>query len=181
MHSITLDTAAMLALWKRAHGYEPSRTDSTVTRVDGPDIDSLLTLEMRQWYIKALMELPPHMLPLSDIASLVTPVASPLGAASVTLPEGCLRVISVSMSHWHRPVAAFHSPDSTEALAQANIYARGGNCRPIAVLDQSTLTLIPDGGEVTRLLCVMTPNDDSTFILTPAMLSTLRLATSILT
>ena len=171
MQTITLDAASMLALWKRAHGYEPARTDCSIKRVDGPDLDSLLSLEMRQWYVKRLMEMPCHSLPLTDIASSVSTVASSMGAASVTLPERCLRVASVKMANWDRPAIIVTDHDCADALAQANPFARAGCARPVALAEPGHLTLIPGNSTLSHLLCVMLPDDETSYILNPAMIA----------
>lgn len=171
MLTLTLDKNAMLTLWKRSHGYEPARTDCTVTRTDGPDLDVMLSAEMRQWYITTLLEAPLNRLPVTEIADTVTTVASPPGAASVTLPKRCVRVAEVKMHGWERSAVIVTDKQHPDAIAQTNPFGRAGIARPVAVLGYGTLTLWPAGPALTTLKAVMLPDNDESFTVTPAMLA----------
>lgn len=45
-----------LALWRIHRGYSPLRTDTSVQRSDGMDLDTILLAEMDDWYLRLLLE-----------------------------------------------------------------------------------------------------------------------------
>lgn len=53
----------MLAQWKLRHYMEPLRDDCEVTRYDGVNVDSLIALEMQDWYLHLLDTAPLKMVP----------------------------------------------------------------------------------------------------------------------
>ncbi|MCM1348033.1 MAG: hypothetical protein NC338_01360 [Firmicutes bacterium] len=176
MELIELTPDAMLARWKRAHGFEPLRSDCTVTRTDGPDLDAMLTLQMNNWYTDTLLHAPLHMLPLTDIASEISMTVSPTGTAMATLPENCLRVASVMSQGWEQPALVVDNLQSAEALAQANPYAAGSTSRPVALVGAGWIKISPPPEPTDRLwiMAVAMPDTSRRYILTQAMLSSIK-------
>lgn len=175
MKSFVLDAAAMLALWKRAHGYEPLRTDCVVTRTDGPDLDAVLGMEMRAWYAQRLLTDDPRLLPLTDIGPMLTLTATPSGdAVSSPLPDGCLRVAEVMVPRCARPALIVESLSDPLALAQSNPYACGGEHCPVAVVSRGSITVYgprPAAVAGLKVLAVTEPADADTFPMTRALVS----------
>lgn len=177
MDRLEFDKEEMLALWKRAHGMEPLRHDCELVRTDGPDADSILEHDMRCWYLRCLMEDDPATLPLTDLASQVTLTASPSGAAGVTLPEECVRVVHVMMEGWEREAEVVDDPLDRRAIAMTNPFGRAGAARPVAVVEGSSLRLyspVSASAQITRLEVVMLPQSDELYILTSAMMAKLQ-------
>lgn len=177
MNPITLTADSMLELWKTAKGFEPLRTDCTVSRSDGPDLDRILTLQMRAWYVGLLNTAPFSDLPLTDIGPRLTFSERCPGSYSARLPDGCLRVASADCDSWERPALIVTDPASPDAAAQSNPFARSGRARPVAVVGDGLLTVQPppDGGK-TRIMAVMLPDSDDIYHLTPQMLASLGVA-----
>lgn len=176
MRTVILDVEAMTSLWKRRMGLEEPRTDCTVVRGEGPDIDAMVLEHARSWYSEALRTMPSRSLPLTDISDGLVPVTSPEGVAGYRLPEGCLRVVEVTAGEWLKPARIVDEPTSTEALALANPYSRGGSCGPVAVIDGDVLLLSPSlsGESQPEVMAVVEPGDD-TFILTSDMMARMPL------
>ncbi len=158
---ITLTHSEMLAQWKLRRVLEPLRDDCAAVRRDGIDLDRLLALEMRDWYLQLLDTAPAELTGVTDIAADVDVVMQPDGSGVVALPEGCRRVVAVTMKGWRRGATVVTDPDSPLAMLQTCRHSRGGTVMPVAVVDGSVLRLYtpPDGdaAEITELKCVMEP------------------------
>lgn len=166
----------MLAHWRLARGLEPLRADSTVTRTDGVDLDALLMIEIRAWYLNLLDTAPEPMICVDDMAAVTPVIALPDGTAEVSLPPRTRRVLEVKLAGWERPARIVRpaDPDAPRLLAlQASPWSRGGCCRPVAVMEAGRLRLysLPEadggGGASTPVLeslrVVVEPADSDTF------------------
>ncbi len=123
----------MLEDWKLRKGLALGRTDCTVVRDDGVDLDALLLSEIDCRYELLLAEAPPELLPVADIAEeCVMTVADDL-TASISLPERCVRVLEVKLIGWKVPVSAFFEPDSEMARRQSSEWLRGRSECPVWV------------------------------------------------
>lgn len=177
MRTYTLDKESMIALWRRACGYEPVRTDCTVERADGPDLNAMLHTEMRSWYVKMLLQAPLPVLPLTDITQQVDPVASSEGVAVATLPEGCVRVARVDMEGWEREALIVTDAHGRMARVQDNPFARAGAVRPAAIISGNVMTLYSlamPGARVKSVMAVMMPDPDGPYPVTDAMLAAME-------
>lgn len=153
-------------------GYLPLRADCTVTRTDGVDISSLLAIEVKSCYARALATMPFDELPVTDIAYKCSLVVMPDGCGSVLLPENVVRVGWVKLSSWMRSVMAVGA-DHEAVAAQGNRWSRGGAYNPVAVEHGSTLNLYspdPQGDAIERLEVVAMPHDIELFALTDPMI-----------
>ena len=100
----TLTQAQMLERWKRKRMVEPLRLDCTVARTDGPDVDAMLTDEMRSWYLNLLDSGPISALAPVDVTQTCKIDAMSDGRMVIKGPEGCRRILSVWFSGWDFPV-----------------------------------------------------------------------------
>ena len=170
---LSLSSSEMLALWRRALGFETLRTDCSVEAVEGIDIDAAISLRMRQWYLDLLDSADPDLLPVSDIApqaSLSQPQND--GSAIICLPENARRVLSLRLNRWMR-YASPRTPDSvSDILAlMASPYGRPGIYSPLAVLLPHALMVAPaQSDSIASLLAVIDPGPES-YILDESLLA----------
>jgi len=155
----------MLALWKRRHFLEPLRADCTAERADGIDLDTWCAEAMRRWYLRLLAEAPPELLAPDDLSLTAKVRRTPYGSAVAQLPAGVVRVTAIKLNGWQRAAVPV-TPDSPEAMRQANRFARGGVADPVAVAGHDgTLELFsPDSRSaiptVEMLLAVTDPGEE---------------------
>lgn len=180
MKTLTLNAQQMLTLWKSRLGYAPLRSDCSMERVDGYDLDGMLLEKIRSWYVGALRSEPADALPLTDISAETAAgrKVTADGVVRLTLPADCLRVVEVDCGCWDRPALMVTDSGSPEALAQTNPFARSGSARPVAVVCGSSLhiysvTSEADAADIT-VKAVMLPDAD-TFVLTPALMAAMPL------
>lgn len=163
----------MLYQWRLRRALLPMREDCTVTRYDGIDLDSLLRLQMRDWYLNLLDTAPLEMLTLTDISADIAVVRRDDGLDTVTLPGNCRRLVEFRLEEWERPAEIVADPHSPVAVMQTNPFSRGGACRPVAVCHNNTLYLYSVTSAVPKIakaLAVMLP-EDGTFEMNERALS----------
>lgn len=125
----------MLAQWKLRHYMEPLREDCEVTRYDGVNVDSLIALEMRDWYLHLLDTAPLRMVPVKDLASETAQIdRSETGAVVVKLPENVRRVVSVNIQGCSEDIVPITDMNDYRLSLQKSEFSRGGICEPVAVL-----------------------------------------------
>ena len=148
----------MLSQWRMRRALEPLRSDCTVERIDGIDIDTFLKMEMREWYLNLLDTAPPHLLTLTDIASSRPITFNDDHSATITLPPECRRVIGLYIDSSPLPLTLLKA-DSPLAICQQNPFSRSGSTTPIAILHHDHVTIYGGNSNFTlsRLLCVMEP------------------------
>lgn len=173
---ITLTRDELLRQWQLVNYHEPLRTDCTIRRTYGIDVDQLHLQEAIQWYYRTLAEAPFEQLPLTDVTTHLTVERAADGTHLITLPSGCLRVASLSYTHWMRPAIIVTDVDSAEARLQLSPFSRAGIHFPVAVqVDTSHLiayTPHPADSAPSELLAVTHPDPDTDiFTLTPSMLA----------
>ena len=159
---ITLSSEEMLAQWKLRRGFEPLRSAGVITRNDGVDIDQLLRLEMRDWYLNLLCTAPVEMLVTTNIANDIAVVVRDEGVGIVTLPESCRRIVEFQLEGWSRPAKIITNPHCQEAILQENPYSRGGCERPVVVIHGNRLfiySLPSSTPKIVRAMAVMEPAD----------------------
>lgn len=158
----TLTQEQMLTLWRLSRAFEPLRPDCTVTRTDGIDLDTLLSRQMRGWYLNLLDTAPLEYLQLTDIAPTVAVEYNADGSIYVGLPPTCRRVVEVKMAEWERPAIIVDDPASPLALRQHSPYLRAGLAAPVAVVEKKRLHLYGATlSELERLLIVAEPPSDT--------------------
>lgn len=99
-----LTQSQMLEIWRRKRMVEPLRLDCTVSRTDGPDVDAILTEEMRSWYLDLLDNAPISKLAPVDITATCKIDVLSDGRLVITAPDGCRRILSVWFTGWDCPV-----------------------------------------------------------------------------
>ena len=151
--TLTLTESEMLQLWKRHRAVEPLRLDCTALRTDGPDVDSLLREEMRQWYLDLLDNGPESALIVTNAALTATIQTLNDGRALITGPEGCRRILSVMFSDWDFPVKVTALP---ERQGPRNPYCR----RPAAfMIDRRSIAVTGARGTISDLRCAVDISD----------------------
>lgn len=162
---IKLSSDEMLAQWKLRRGFAPLRVDCMITRSDGVDLDELLRLEMRDWYLNLLSTAQVEMLATTNIADDIAIVPMSDGEATVMLPQNCRRIVEFQLEGWERPAIILTDASSREAFMQQNPFARGNSVQPIALKHGNRLFLytVPQNQQpkITRAIAVMEPTDGS--------------------
>lgn len=162
---LTLDRKEMTALWLQYTRLEPLRADSVVTRAYGIDLEALAASEARLWYASLLSRAPLRWLRVSEMADDAKLSVNTEGITLISLPERCVRPVSVELHGWERP-APVVEPHSPEAWLQTNPYSRGGVARPVAVWQPQDHTLAiysppaPGQGRLKSLRGVADPGPD---------------------
>lgn len=100
----TLTQSRMLEIWRRKRMVEPLRLDCTVSRTDGPDVDAILTEEMRSWYLDLLDHGPLSALAPVDVTQTCKLDPMSDGRVMISGPEGCRRILSIWFSAWDYPI-----------------------------------------------------------------------------
>ena len=176
---LKLSRNEMLDRWLLLTREEPLRADCRVTRSFGIDLEALASMEMRMWYVDLLCHGPLEWVPLSEMAREAEVEVSPEGSLTITLPDDCMRPVSVELHGWERP-ARIVLPGSREAVMQTNPFACGGVSRPVAVLRNGGRVLEihssparPVDARIRSLICVADPGDDS-YVFHEDALSTIK-------
>lgn len=153
----TLTRSQMLERWKTLRAVEPSRLDCTLHRTDGPDIDTILTAEMRSWYLDLLDRADPRLLAPANVASEAqTESASGANLCIVTPPEGTRRVLSLSFDN-SVPVVPGADADAVIRMAANRFWRRTMAAR---LPDGSILVAAP-GKTLTGLTAVVDPGPET--------------------
>jgi hypothetical protein len=162
---ITLTTDEMLAQWKLRRGFAPLRANCVIERSDGVDLDAILRLEMRDWYLNLLDNAPIEMLAPSDIKDSIAIIKQYDGSGVVTLPENCRRVVEFQLKGWRQPAKIITDLNSHEAMLQTNKYSRAKSQSPIVVKHHNKLLIysLPndDNPTIERALAILEPADGS--------------------
>lgn len=163
---ITLSQDQMLAQWKARHYLEPLRTDFSEVRTSGIDIDYVLKLEIRDWYLNLLDTGDVKMLPVTDLALETAAINRPAaGAVVVMLPEKCRRVLAVRIKGYEQDIIPHTDVNDYEVTLQKSEYSRGGICEPVALLGMGkTLTIYAHDAsgnppEIEHIYAVILPED----------------------
>jgi hypothetical protein len=124
----------MVSQWLLRKGYEPLRSDCTITRSDGNDLQALAALECHIWYEKLLTEAPIELLVPHDLAKSkeVKSTMTLADSIMVTLPANCVRPVAVKLGSWLAP-ARIVTPDSPLARRQYAPFSAAGITNPVAI------------------------------------------------
>lgn len=172
---ITLSSTEMLAQWKLCRGFEPLREDCEITRSDGIDLDTLLRLEMRNWYLNLLKTAPIDMLAVKNIANDIAIVVNDDNSGIVQLPETCRRLVEFQLKGWKQPAKIIDDANCRDALLQSNIFSRGGCEQPVVIKRNNRLhiySLPDDNPSILRAMAVMEPTN-GTYEMDESALSTM--------
>lgn len=155
-----LSSDQMMALWRLRRQLEPLRSDCEVSRADGIDTSQYLQQEIDDWYETLLDTAPVEMLAVTDITSQVAVSRHDETTLTISLPDGCRRVVEVMFDKWNRP-AVIAGSDTALARRQDNRYSRAGDASPVAIVRHNTLWVYGATGShsLLRLRCVMQPDD----------------------
>lgn len=160
MMKLRLSTDEMLSQWRMRRALEPLRSDCTVERIDGIDLDSFLKMEMRDWYLNLLDTAPIHLLTLTDITSKVSLSKNKDRSVAICLPQGCRRVIELTLDCSPVPIK-ITTADTPLAICQQNPFSQSGTVSPIAIHchDRLIVHAGSDDFNIVQLLCIMEPDD----------------------
>lgn len=142
---LSLTSQQMLQTWRLCAGLESLTSDCSVERFDGVDIDSRLTVLMRQWYLSLLDEGDPLMIGLpSDARSLVS-LQTDGYCATVSCHTSVRRLCTIRLSDWKREAPIVDHQAVAKLLPlQSNPFARAGVCDPVAWREHDgTIRIIP--------------------------------------
>ncbi len=160
---VNLNLNQILEYRRIAAGLRFLRTDCTVERVDGIDVDSTAAASLRLRYLQLLDTAPAHLLPTADIASQIA--VSAYGTAY--LPASCRRLLNIRLSHWRLPAFPVSRADfnlSPRRRRVLNRYCAPGPVEPLAVTEpDGSLSLWPfsPSGSVVRAIAVIDPGENS--------------------
>lgn len=172
---MTPSASDMLALWKLSRYYEPMRCDCEVARLDGIDLDALLSLEMRSWYASMLTELSDAELPLTDITALLT-VTPAEGGLAAAIPETVMRIVTVEAEGWTSPARIVTDLTLPVNVALTNPFSCPQGAAPAVEIHPGVMTLRSPGGKplkLRRVLAAVMPDAEGPYPLSPAMLAEL--------
>ncbi len=164
----------MLALWRRALGFDTLRTDCSIEVFDGIDLDTVILERMRRWYLGLLDTADPSLLPISEIATSLVPEAAGSIGVSMQLSEIHRRIVAVHAASWNYAVAP-SEPDYAAMRLQfsSSPYARPSSGSPLAWVRAGVLSLAPCKlGEALSIRAVVDPGPDM-YILDDSLLSTI--------
>lgn len=175
---VTFSLTQLLEYRRVAAGLKFLRSDCSIERVDGIDIDSADTLDLRRRYLQLLDTAPAHLLPTADIADEISLRSGVNFRGEARLPENCRRLLNIRLSSWTRPALPLERnlydswPPSRKEL---NPWSAPTSSRPVAVLEHDgSLTLIPAPRNCTvaSAIAVVDPGED-TFTLDESLLDAL--------
>lgn len=151
-----LTRSEMLTLWRTLRAAEPLRLDCTVSRLDGPDYEGILSAEMRAWYLDLLDHGPESAIVASDTAAMAQ-VATIDGLTMIEAPSDCRRILRVGFGGWGSTIEPVADPEAVRRLA-ANPFWR----RPAAArTGPRSLIVCGARGALTRLECAVDHGEQS--------------------
>ncbi|MDE6588072.1 MAG: hypothetical protein K2K40_07025 [Paramuribaculum sp.] len=166
----------LLDEWLIRHGYVPLRSDGSVDLCTGSDMRAWARRRVADRVNEIYATAPAALLPWSDFSAEATLSCSDCGDATVRLPAGVERVVSIRLSGWHRPAEPVGA-DNPRAVASGNPFLCGDSCNPLAIrLGDGTLRVMPAGADarVETLICVdRAPGDDEDVIMDSRLLASI--------
>lgn len=134
----------LLQEWERRIGLLEQDCGCVVSHHDGGALQAALRSRLRSWYATLLLEAPPELLPVRDVAAEVTNVYTDAsGVMHVQLPADCGQVLAVKLRGWTRPATRLLSPDHRE-VRRCRMPGGGPEpCRPLAMMQAGELLLAP--------------------------------------
>lgn len=175
---MTYSDSQMLAIWRRALGFEAALADASVERTDGIDLDAWLRHRMRQWYLHCLDTAPLEKLVLTDVAADASALLGPdphnTVSGSVTPDQGWRRIVSVRLFGWHRPAEPLEGPDGRAALERMACRFTAPSVQdPVAVLTPGRLIVAPVVRPLVESLLVVADTGPDIYSLHESLLKTI--------
>lgn len=164
----------MLAVWRRRLGYDEARTDCTIERYDGHDINGRLREAMRVWYLRLLDTADPRLLPHGAV---VPAAVHACGSRQllIELPAGCRRPLLMHAARWERPAAPAADPRALAGLRRlASPFGwPDESCPAVCLLPDGRLVAAPlEEADAFTLDAVAEPADGS-YVLDESLLETI--------
>ena len=148
----TYTEAEMIDLWREVNGLSPTRADSRVERTDGLNINAIILRHVNSWYESQLQSAAAKSLPVADLKDRAAITMLPHGVAEVTLPDECVRPLSVRLEGWKQKAKIMLDFNDTEAFLQRYFLTQGGPEQPVAFYNTA--------GEADKLFLHSTPLAD---------------------
>lgn len=172
----TYSRSEMLVLWRRAAGLEPLRSDCTVDRTDGVDVDAMIEPRMRSWYLQLLDTAPVELLRVEDVAAEVVTTAN-VGrpGALGTLPPRVRRLVSIRQTGWKTATVPVGAAEGAERLRRSlNPFLAPGPQTPLCVVLGRSMELQPfEDGDVVVSARAVTDPGPATYVLDESLLTTI--------
>lgn len=142
-----LSESEMLDLWKTMMQLQPAHYGCTIERTDGIDIDELLLIHIRKWYVSLLLSAPDGIVPVEDVKDRLSVMVADNGVVTAMVPPECVRPVEWKLKAWQKSVTLFLQPNVPEAAYLHNEWTRPGVCDPAAVDYGNRILLftLPDG------------------------------------
>ena len=142
---LKLTRPEMLDLWRLHHAHLPPLKEANARRYDTISTDSLFEVEMDAWYRRMLLEAPPELLKVSDLAGSVVMAGARAadGSTPLGLPSSVVRPLSVRLSSWHRAATIDSHPSAAAIALQSHPYTRATRSLPAALAVDGELRLYP--------------------------------------
>lgn len=178
INTFTLDQ--LVALVRRWALIDGDRTDASVLRTDGIDIDELLKFWIRRWYADVLANAPVNLLPATQVdAQTKTSMRTPW-MARIVLPDNFCRLASFRLASWQMP-AEILSLDNPAHLyrwrRQASVYARATPNAPLVFVDPIEKALfvspVAQNDKIESCTVVLDPGPDGPFAFSPSLFNSL--------
>lgn len=100
--------------------------------------DSIIDELLDESALEILLKAPFYRLKITSASLMGTADSGDGKTGSITLPDDFIRLVSLKMSDWHRPVSVFALPGDEIDKMQSNKHIRGGVAKPVAVLHKGT-------------------------------------------
>ena len=171
----SFSSSEMLAYWRRALGFDTSRPDCDISIYEGIDVDGIIRVRMRQWYLRQLDTALPCMVNHEDVASRcsMAPSKHVADAALITLPADARRPMSVKLSGWEVPAPVVTPSEAAQRIKRmASPFGRPGCCDPLALKTEAGIEVYPARGTLQSLRAVVDPGEDL-YILDEFLLETI--------
>ena len=137
---VRLTKDEMLKRRRIADGLEPLRSDCSIARTDGIDVDAMLLQDLRERYLRLLDTAPRELLAPENLAGETDSHkvdASGVQAALIDVPPSVRRVLGVKMRGWCRAVSVLPSSEMEAVVRrQQNPYTAATAWHPVAVFTE---------------------------------------------
>lgn len=162
----------LLSIYRCAIGLSPILTLAPENERNPLDKELLATLHSR--YDTLLAKADPLLLNVEDVAAEASySYAADGRSLTISLPQRCIRPLSLHVSGWRHTIDTFHAPGSLPHRRQSNALLRATPARPVAIRDAHSIIAFGLPGVATAcsfsLRAVARPADNS-FTLDPSLL-----------
>lgn len=185
---ITLTKDEMLQRLRVLAGLDSLRADCTIEYTDGIDVDAMLEIKLRAWYLGLLDSAPASLLAPADITSVAAVEDdAPAEGCRVTVPGMCRRAFDIRLGGWLRAVPVLPAANADQVLRrQLNPYTRATAASPVAVAApggadgaMGGILAWPAAADVCLLTAVVDPGPDKYVMDEAAMGALAQLAASL--